>query len=246
MESLADPDSLLSTWDFGASVDLFGFGSNMDWGLDPPDVDFLSTFQLTGLEQTTPANAPIPGSPHSPPASTTDVESSDAVREAFRCSIGRWTPDSRHYRGVEEQGMSSKDTINLKVDLLGRWDPSLSSEPLNSRSRDKLLAMVLRSCEPGNISAVVSAFPTVEVLERLINISLTSQKDLTEGYIHVPTFSKAECRPETLAAVVIEGAVKSSSRAVQKFGLGLGEILGFHLHSVVSDTLFPIISVTGT
>lgn len=228
-----DSSSFAFAWDFGASVDLFGFGSNTDWALDPPDVDFLSNFHVPTQGQMVQTQGPVPTSPRSSPSSRIDVEHSDVVREAFRQSIGPWNPDSRHYRGLEEQSMSSIETINLKLESLGQWDPSLSIDSLTSRVRDKLLAMALMACEPGNVPAVVSAFPTSEVLQRLINISLTSQKNTTHGFIHIPTFSTADCRPEIVAAVIMEGAVKSSSRAVQKFGLSLGEILHYHLQKAV-------------
>jgi uncharacterized heparinase superfamily protein len=77
-------------------------------------------------------------------------------------------------------------------------------------------------------------------LEQLINISLAAHKDQVEGFIHVPTFSKAECRPEILSAIIIDGAAKSQSRAAQKFGDGLGEILSHHLYQAVIDDLHTI------
>lgn len=71
------------------------------------------------LEQTDQADGRVLASPHSFSKSTVNLKISNAMRETFQESIGRWTPDSRHYRSVEEPRMSSKDTINFKVDLLG-------------------------------------------------------------------------------------------------------------------------------
>ncbi|KAH8591629.1 hypothetical protein B0O99DRAFT_267654 [Bisporella sp. PMI_857] len=230
-QTFEDPGSMPSLWDSGVTFDLFGFGSDAaDWTLNGPDVDFLSTFQVPPLEQMLGADQVSLTPPHSSHTPIVSVEYSNAMHAAFQQSIGRWTPDSRHYRGEKEQAMSSEGTINLKVDSLGQWDPSVSNESLPARARDKLLAVALTSCEPGNVLTVLSAFPTVEVLERLVNMSLTAQKEQIDGYIHVPTFSKADCRAETLAALVIDGAGRSPSRAVQKFGLGLGEILSYYLH----------------
>ncbi|KAL2782940.1 hypothetical protein BJX66DRAFT_345393 [Aspergillus keveii] len=202
----------------------------MDWALNTPDIDFLSTYHVPSFQQSDQADDNKAASDDFPPMSAMTVERSNSVRRAFRRSIGRWTPDSQHYRGLGEQGMSCEGNLAVKVDLLGQWDPSVSNERLSSRTRDKLIAVVLASCEPGNISAIVSAFPEVEVLEGLVNLSLASQRDLVDGYIHVPTFSKSQCRTELLAALMIEGAAKSPSEAVRKFGFGLGEILGNHLH----------------
>jgi hypothetical protein len=232
-----EPNSLLTGWDFAPPLDLFDLGTDVDWALNGPDVNFLSTYQASSMEQITQTDGRPPASLLSSPRSTAESEGAASVSEAFRRSIGRWTPDSRHYRGVEEQTMSSKETVNLKVDKLGQWDPTISTDPLTSRARDRLLAMALGSCEPGNVSAVGSAFPPVEVLDRLVNISVTSHKEEINGYIHVPTFSKSECRVEKLAACVIDGAIKSPNQAVRKFGLGLGEILGFHLYRVVRNSL---------
>jgi hypothetical protein len=218
-----------------ASVDLFRFGSTVDWALDSPDVDCLSNFQVTPFRQNLQGDGLVVASfPPSPPRPTS-VEPSEIVREAFCQSIGRWEPDARHHRGMEEQSLSSNGAIDPRVSSLGQWDTSLSVEPLTSRARDEVLGMVLLSCEPDNVPSVVSAFPTCEVLQRLISISLTFQKTTTGGVIHVPTFATNEARPETIAAVIMEGAAKSLSWPIQKFGLCLGEILRYHLYKAVQD-----------
>ncbi|KAF7952278.1 uncharacterized protein EAE97_001775 [Botrytis byssoidea] len=158
-----------------------------------------------------------------------------SVQQAISQSIGQWTPKSGHYRAHAEKDMVSKDLISLKIDFSGQWDPSISGEPLLPRTRDKIIALAVGSCKRSNIGTIVSAFPTVDVLECLINIALTQQKGDLDGYIHVPTFSKSESRVETIAAMVITGTSRSSHKAVQKFGHGLGEILSYYLYNRVCD-----------
>lgn len=170
--------------------------------------------------------------------STERDASSCTVQQAFGQSIGQWTPDSRHYRAHGERDMVSEELIDLKMDVLGQWDPFITTEPLIPRTRDKLIAMAVASCEPSNINAIVSAFPSVEVLERLINISLTQQKVSIDSHIHIPTFSKSDSCVEKIAAIVINGTIVSSSRAVQRFGYGLMEILSHRLHNSVCGGLY--------
>lgn len=236
-------DSILPPppWNFDASFDFYELDNSLNWGLDAHEVDFLASLELPSSNDATvlPQDLQDPHTALASPASSSDGnKSSYTVKQAFCQSIGQWTPDSGHYRANGEKHMASEDLVNLKMDVLGQWDPFISSELLLPRTRDKLVAMAVASCEPGNRSAIISAFPAVEVLERLINISLTEQKSAIDSYVHVPTFSKYESCVEILAALVINGAVGSSSRAVQKFAYGLGEILSCHLYNRVRTDLY--------
>lgn len=227
VQDIADPIFPLPI--FGASFDLFDLSCDQDWALNAPDVDFLSSFELPPSEQPQRTGASKHTSPYAV-TSIVDPGNSDALHEAFRQSIGRWTPDDQHYRSVEEQRLSSKD---MNVDTPVRADASLLTETLTTRTRDKLLTMAIVSCEPANVSSVASAIPAVEVLDRLIDLSLATHKDQIDGFIHLPTLSKADCRIEKLAALVVDGAIKSPSRTVQRFGLGLSDIVDNYLHRVV-------------
>ena len=237
-QDFTDPDILPPTWNFDAA---FNVDNEFDWGgwaLDANEIDFLSSLAFSGSDEPSFPPQDVHTATDSPVASSGGDQRTYNVQQAFRQSIGQWTPDPGHYRAHGEQIMVSEDLIGLKMDVLAQWDPFISSEKLLTRTRDKLVAMAVASCEPGNISAIISAFPALDVLERLINISLSQQKASVIGYIHIPTFSRLESRVETLAAMVVNGTSSSSSRAVQKFGYGLGEILSCNLHSLVYTCFF--------
>ncbi|KAM0315018.1 hypothetical protein ACHAO8_004309 [Botrytis cinerea] len=236
-DGLPGPPLVPATWGLDASFDLLnqnGPDGRLewgDWGLNDHEIDFFTPMELPLLTGAAQAPRYIPTALASSEPSVDGDERTYSLQQAISQSIGQWTPKSGHYRAHAEKDMVSKDLLSLKIDFSGPWDPSISGEPLVPRTRDKLIALVVGSCERSNIGAVVSAFPTVDALECLINIALTQQKGDLDGYIHVPTFSKSESRVETIAAMVITGTSRSSYKAVQKFGYGLGEILSYYLYS---------------
>ncbi|KAF7898442.1 hypothetical protein EAF00_004888 [Botryotinia globosa] len=69
------------------------------------------------------------------------------VQQAISQSIGQWTPKSGHYRAHAQKDMVSKDLLSLKIDFSGQWDPSISGEPLVPRTRDKIIALAVGSCD---------------------------------------------------------------------------------------------------
>lgn len=121
------------------------------------------------------------------------------------------------------------------MECLGYWDSKLISETFLLTVRDRLLAMMVSACESENITRMVAAFSSCEVLERLVKSFLTWHVNQEDTWIHVPTFCVTEVRVELLAAIVAAGAVKSASRPVQKFGLAVHEKLYIQLRKMVRD-----------
>ena len=207
----------------------FDFGGNHDLVLSAQDQDFLSSLPLP-TQEAPPADEVSPAKTLMNP---TDQLGSQAVYEAFKQSIGRWDPGKQHYRAAEQPSLSMERIATSKMDCLGDWDPDIISQCLTSGIREQILKLLIRSCEQDNVIEVISSFPVVEVLDRLLKSLLTRQATTTDAWIHVPTFQVSEVRLELLVACVAAAACLSPSRPVQKFGLAMQEFLVFHLWLVV-------------
>ena len=99
--------------------------------------------------------------------------------------------------------------------------------------RDALLTMVVRTCEQKNISTVTSAFPTLEHLGEMMKLFLNWQAKKPIPWVHLPTFQASQIPIVLLAGCIAAGAVLSSNRVVQRFGLALQELLIVSIHKEV-------------
>ncbi|OQV03389.1 hypothetical protein CLAIMM_08438 [Cladophialophora immunda] len=210
-------------FNFDSAYNLFDFGGDHDLGLSEQDHNFLTSLPLQ------PQDEPDEASPATSLIAGPDQPSSQAVYEAFKQSIGRWEPDRRHYRTTEERDLSLDRTATSKMDCLGDWDPEIISQNLTPSIRDQILKTLIRTCNQDNVIDVISSFPAVEVLDRLLKSYLTRQATTADSWIHVPTFNVGEVRLELLVACLAAAATMSSSRSVQKFGLALQEFLVLYL-----------------
>ncbi|ORY19318.1 major facilitator superfamily domain-containing protein [Clohesyomyces aquaticus] len=85
------------------------------------------------------------------------------------------------------------------------------------------MALVLATCNPANIKRIASSFPSVELLDSLIQYFLTSPSLGAKQWFHLPTFSPSRLRPELLASVVAAGAVSTPDIPLRKLGYALQE-----------------------
>lgn len=209
---------------------LFDFDGDHDLVLSAQDQEFLSSLPLPPQEA--PPGAAI--SPAKTVMSSTDQPSSQVVYEAFKQSIGRWDPDKHSSRAAEQPSLSMDGIAASKMDCLGDYDPDITSQSLNSNMREQILKLLIKSCDQDKVIDVISSFPVVEVLDRLLKSYLTRQVTTTDVWVHVPTFKVTEVRLELLVACIAAAACLSPSRPVQKFGLAMQEFLVYHLWLVVS------------
>ncbi|KAJ9271361.1 hypothetical protein DTO212C5_2711 [Paecilomyces variotii] len=226
-----------SDWDLMNDSNLFDLASSMDYSLSTPDIDFLSSLYP---DQRPSKEAREKPSSLSPPAMSpiclARSESSQAVLNAFSLSVGQWYPEKKDYRANEERHLALNHAATLAMDCLGVWDPSVTTDSVKSITRDKLLAMMVNCCEPSNIPAVLSAFPATEVLDRILKVFLSHHALQTDTYLHIPSFRSSEAEVELVAACIAAGALRSSSRGVQRFGLAILEILTVQLFQVMDKS----------
>lgn len=144
-----------------------------------------------------------------------------AGAEAFERSLWRWAPQKQEHAYAEQINLSLpyKDLQNLEARLVHE----VHGPHLEQNSRDRILAMLLSICEPGNVSRVVTSFPSSELLESLMQLFFQAELSRTDSWIHIPTFRPQTQRPELNGIVIAAGALLSKNQTVRKLGFAIQE-----------------------
>ena len=201
--SMADPTSQVWT---PRDVLNFGIDTTFDFG----DIDFgLSTLPVPagGASDRLPPLLPIPAERYDQvPASgtrTPDVRNSiNLGTQAFKKSLWQWTPAQQDHGYAEQLNLSLPyQNIDSPETRLAA-DVHLVDQRLEQSSRDKILAMILSTCEPAVFGRVVSSFPSAELLDNLMHQFFSYQLSQTNSWIHLPTFRPNDQIPELIAVIV--------------------------------------------
>lgn len=157
-------------------------------------------------------------------------ESTDAPKhmalgtEAFqRSSLSRWLPTKEDHAFTEQHNLSICMNDAESPDKKLKLDRRILSASLDQAARDQILAMVLECCGPTNVSQAVTAFPTIELLDDLMQSFFNQHCSQVDSWIHLASFSPNSQRPELLAAMVATGAVYTGIKALQKLGFAIRE-----------------------
>ncbi|THY69553.1 hypothetical protein D6C86_02421 [Aureobasidium pullulans] len=199
--------------------DVFDFGIEKDFDLNAIDFQLLSqplipgspTHQLTAADESLcpPSRAEYNNGSGVDPASV----------EAFQKSLWRWTP------GQTDQGHCEQINLSLPyhVGAPSSYPSRPCAEALNQFARDRMLAMVLDTCERDAVPRIVTSFPSAELLDHLMQEYLFFHDQEPDPFIHVPTFQPQSMRAELVASIVFFGAVRSPVPLVRKLGFALQE-----------------------
>lgn len=185
-----------------------------------------STFDRAYLASA-PIQAPRPGEERNLTLPLSADPQTPAVRravhageQAFRESMWLWDPS------MEDNSISEQVNLGLSTDhslLQHRFrelDPRFRLSP---RSRDRLLSMVLRTCEPGVQRQVASCFPSVEFLSSILADFRARHVRQISPWIHFDTINlENECE-EFLAALICAGAAESHQPDIRRLGSALQE-----------------------
>lgn len=85
------------------------------------------------------------------------------------------------------------------------------------------MALVLVTCTPENVKKISSAFPSIELLDGLIQYYLSSPSLEAPMLFHLPTFSPSKLNPELLASIASAGASTIPDISLRKLGYALHE-----------------------
>lgn len=207
----------------------FGFESNLE--LNDVDFSFLDNY-----------NAHIPfdlETPRSDVVSSTMLSGDQATAsrsEAFRTSVWRFIPKPQDHAAAEQQNLSLPDVAHGhdSPESRIRLDRRTTTEKLDQSCRDKIIAIVLSTCKPAMMFRSVSAFPSVELLDIVLQFFLTSPLSDADSWLHIPTFcSTTKNRTEVLLVAIAAGAVLTPDNSLRKLGFALQEAIRAYLGSKV-------------
>ena len=153
-----------------------------------------------------------------------ESDSAPVRAEAFKQSIWRYMPrrDKDHNR-MEQRNLAFPDSDKDSQHRAPLPQRRALNERLGRASRDQIMALVLGTCSPENVKRIASAFPSVELLDGLIQFFLTSPVLDVQSWFHLPTLSLAKLSPELLACIISAGAASTPDIPLRKLGFALHE-----------------------
>jgi hypothetical protein len=200
-------------------------GSSGDVDLDEMDLQFLDTYNTT-LPFEFGGDSPRDLSNAVCADKIDDTINRVAIRtEAFRNSYWKFRPNSQDHAGAEEHNLSlpSVPEDHRSPEEVININKRVTPGKLGVSVRDKILTLIIKCCRPENLPKAVASFPSVELLDMLVQYYLTSPVAQAGSFIHAATFDPAKKRPELVAAMVAAGAVLTSDPALTKLGYAIQE-----------------------
>ncbi|CEL06376.1 hypothetical protein ASPCAL07481 [Aspergillus calidoustus] len=169
-----------------------------------------------------------PGSSETPAALPEGIQATSAFDESFWNSIVMPDGRSRVSGKALAEFLGSRITSSIPAPSSALDAPLDSFRPrqhILPRVRDHLLELVIAQCPEEKILRIVSVFPPVDAIERLVQHYLQYHAFLPTGWIHLPTCDPNTVRTELLAAMMAAGACLAPVREVQQFGAALGYVV---------------------
>jgi hypothetical protein len=201
---------------------LINFGLETDLDLSTLDLSFLDTYNT---------RIPFEFDDPSPPglvpnANSTPHHHGAPVERRHRRSIWRFVPAPQDHRFAEQANLSLPSQVGSENITLARRS---TRQCLDQGLRDKILAIVLSQVQP-HLSLALSSFPSVELLDSLIQFFLASPVGGANSWIGAGGFRpKQTPHPELLLAMAAAGAILTPDVSLRKLGYALQEVVRNHL-----------------
>ncbi|KAH7039036.1 c6 zinc finger domain-containing protein [Macrophomina phaseolina] len=208
--------------DFGL-LDAFNgksFNNIDEFGFFPPPID--------------PPSLSAPSNCAPSDSGTTDRRKRAGIgAEAYRrSSFIRWQP-AHEGSHLEVGKISTPNDDAASPDARYKLDQRILSERLEQSSRDKLLAIILNTCDSTTMGRVVSSFPSTDLLDDFLQCFFAQEGPRVDSFIHIPTFNPNKIKAELLGALVAAGAVSTDIKALQKLGYAIQEAVRIALVDVI-------------
>ncbi|KAH7371600.1 hypothetical protein BKA64DRAFT_308256 [Cadophora sp. MPI-SDFR-AT-0126] len=140
--------------------------------------------------------------------------------QAFGESMWKFTPDKRHNRRGHQKHLTLPDEHS-------GTDAGIPDAPfpcrLSAASRDRILALVLRSCDRQLQRYVAARFPSADILSLMIEAFTAYHSHQVVNWIHLATLNLNGEYPEFLLSLVCSGAASSQDPDVRRFGYAMQE-----------------------
>lgn len=219
---------------------LFGFGIETDLDFNALDLSFIDTYNTQvpfeferQIEHVAEENTAL----------AHDYQTQENARRERRIpgdipqqSIWRFVPVSTDGGFAEHDNLSLPNQSGMiqSPDSFGDFNRRATKEKLDPASRDKILAIILNQMRT-RVHPTLSAFPSTELLDHLIQFFLAGPIPEASSWIHCASFQPRLARPELLLAMAAYGAVLTPDRSLRKLGFAIQEVVRNHLPSVFED-----------
>ncbi|KAK2601820.1 hypothetical protein QQS21_004603 [Conoideocrella luteorostrata] len=210
----------LST-EFVPPFDSYDFDFNTSMELDDMDLEFLNSCNT---------NVPLHAENFSLPATSSKYGREDSVDSnpqvginAFVGSQWSFQPTAEDHRAAEEENLSIPTTSSYHSPESRISMDSRNTPKLTTSGRDKIMTIVVNNCSTGGIPKATASFPSVDLLDSLLDVCLYSFQSETKNYIHIPTFDPNKKRPELVTTIIALGAVMTQDPTLVKLGFALQE-----------------------
>lgn len=146
-----------------------------------------------------------------------------ARERAFKDSLWLYTPGERDFANAAQDDIASSPEI-VQIEQMRCTRPGCVA-PLNHRTRDRILGMVLGSCQREVSVRIASAFPPTELLTNLMHTYIHSETSKVLTWLHLPSLQPEHTLPELLLSMITAGALLSPLLAVRKLGHALYDVV---------------------
>ncbi|KAF2489321.1 hypothetical protein BU16DRAFT_496007 [Lophium mytilinum] len=191
-------------------------------------------------DMNSPRSPPPPPLVSQSPISTTVSQPSTVGfgAEAFRKSDvhNEWEPGTEDHHRQEYPNLIMPQKLRPE-DIRRSFEvSSMSHRRMPSLMRDRVLAMILRSSCGSATERILKSFPSLEVLNDLIQLAFVHMKEhQVIQFIHLPSVDLDDQRAEFLGSLIAYGSVSSPSQTVRKFGYALQEIVRASILRLVEE-----------
>ncbi|KAH7144101.1 hypothetical protein B0J13DRAFT_502011 [Dactylonectria estremocensis] len=207
-----DPNLLSGSWSHQGLMDL-DIDTSMD--IDDMDLEFLNNYN---------ANIPFKFDNISQPErSVSYSQPSPRNTEAFQTLYWRFRPNKKDHHGSEDQYLSIPSSDQTSPESRVYLEKRVTCSELGMAVRDKILAMVVTCCRPENSFRATASFPSVKLLDTLLQYYLTSPVTGAASFLHLAAFNPNTSRPELVAIMAAAGAALTSDPTLTKLGYAIQE-----------------------
>ncbi|KAH6649270.1 hypothetical protein F5144DRAFT_624519 [Chaetomium tenue] len=195
--------------------------------LDDLDLRFLDTYNTTIPFEL--GGPPLPEPSHMAPAMgmSSVPHPASSASEAFRNHHWRFRPNPKDHGAAEEHNLSlpsdTRDQPSPESQI--SFPRRVTPVRLGAAARDSILTIIVKSIRPENLHKAVASFPSVELLDTLIQFYLTSPHARADSFIHAASFNPNDKKSELLIAMAAAGAVLTSDATLTKLGYAMQECL---------------------
>lgn len=157
--------------------------------------------------------------------------------EAFQRSPWLWTPSQgdhvlRDQRDLEVDGESISSALSPAFNSRRVQSEGCVFPPISTNLRDRMFYLVSATNKYANGSI---SFPSLDILNNVIEAFFTRQNHQIDTWIHVPTISLKTVCPEFLIALVMGGSAVISIPSIWKMGLVLFDVIRVTVGDLVSS-----------